>query len=696
MYLFGMPTIYLWSRAPFIRLLLPFIAGIILQWQLQFPSKTILIALALTIAFLLLYMFLSLRLRYRLKIWNGLAGTFALLLLGSFQVYIKDVRHNENWFGNRYSNNTFITVTVDEPLVAKTNSYKAVASVNRVLAYDSSLYSKGKVILYFKRDSILKDLQYGNQLVIGKSLQEIKNSGNPANFDYKRYSLFQGITHQVYLQPGEFVVLPTLKTNAFHKMIFKSRQWVLNILRKFIKGEKERGLAEALLIGYKDDLDKNLVESYSNAGVVHVIAISGLHLGLIYWLLLLFTRPLKKIKQLAWLRLLLILTCLWLFSLLAGAQPSVLRSAIMFSCIATGEVLYRKTSIYNTLALSAFILLFINPFWLWDVGFQLSYAAVLSIIIFFKPIYNWFYIPNKAVDFFLKLNAVTLAAQLLTLPVSIYHFHQVPTLFLVTNMVAVPASSIILIGEILLCTIFFTEPVAYFLGNILSRLIFFMNSYIEWFDKLSFSIWNGLSITIVQSVLLIAMVFGFCFWLMEKRKSYLWVFTFSMLLFLIAHTASLVETRQQKKLIVYNVPRHKAIDVIVGNYYSFIGDSALLADDFQRNFHLQPSRIFHRTVFKPIFPIDVKEIKLDQTTICLIDTSFLLKQQERKSLIDVLILSKNPKLDVPALAASFDIGQVVIDGSVPAWKARLWKRACDSLQIPCYDVNEKGAFVVNL
>src|SRR5262245_60738277 len=182
-----------------------------------------------------------------------------------------------------------------------------------------------------------------------------------------------------------------MKKNPFHEFHNTSRTKVLNILRANIKGEKELGLAEALLIGYKNDLDKTLVQSYSNTGVVHVIAISGLHLGLIYWLLSWLCKPLQRGRNFKWLRLILILTGLWLFGLLAGAQPSVIRSAVMFTCIALGQSLTRKSSTYNTLALSAFILLCINPYWLWDVGFQLLYAAVLSIVIFMQPIYNWFY-----------------------------------------------------------------------------------------------------------------------------------------------------------------------------------------------------------------------------------------------------------------------------------------------------------------
>ncbi|HET7898564.1 MAG TPA: ComEC/Rec2 family competence protein, partial [Flavisolibacter sp.] len=353
-----------------------------------------------------------------------------------------------------------------------------------------------------------------------------------------------------------------------------------------ILGEKEQGFAEALLIGYKDDLDRNLVQAYSNTGVVHIIAISGLHLGLIYGLLLLLTTPLKRNRKLSWLRFLVIVASLWLFSILAGGGPSVLRSALMFSLMAFGEIAFRKTSIINSLAFSAFVLLCINPFWLWDVGFQLSYAAVLSIVLFFQPIYRWFDFQNKAVDFVWKLTAVTIAAQILTLPISIYHFHQMPLLFLVTNFIAVPLSSMILMGEILLCALFFLPVVAAWIGQVLSAMIAFLNHYIESLNNLPFSTWNFLSINLVQTVLLLLFALAFCYWLLEKRRPFAWIAFSSFGLFMLLRGWSFYTAYRQKQLIVYNVPKHPAIDIINGRSYYFLGDSLLLSDGFERNFHL--------------------------------------------------------------------------------------------------------------
>ena len=693
---FGMlPAAYLWNRAPFVRLLFAQMAGIGLQWHLQFSLGVLTACLGICFGAVLLYSFLPLTQKFAFSTSGGAALMACVVFAGAILVWTQDIRHHKNWVGHAYRSGSYVAVTLKEPLVEKPNSYKALARFEAI-STDSLRPASGQLIIYFKKDASLKRLGYGSQIVFKKPLQEIKNAGNPGSFDYKQYSLFQGITHQVYLTATDFELLPHKTKNLFEETIFNSRTWLLNVLKKYIRGVKEQGLAEALLIGYKDDLDKNLVQAYSNTGVVHVIAISGLHLGLIYWLLLLLTRPFTKNKHLAWPRQLVIVVGLWSFSLLAGGQPSVLRSAVMFSCMALGEVLSRKTSIYNTLALSAFLLLCYNPYWLWDVGFQLSYAAVASIIMFFRPVYNWFYFSNKLLDFLWKLNAVTIAAQLLTLPVSVYHFHQIPTLLLFTNMLAVPLSSIILIGEIILCALFFLEPLALGFGNILTQLIYFMNTYIERFDSLSFSVWNGLSISIFQTLLLWALILAFCSWLMEKKKGFLWVGMVGLVLFLSLRLVSFVQTHQQKKLIVYNVPRHQAIDLVVAHRYYFIGDSAVLYDDFIRNFHLQPSRIQNRTRWGGVHLPPVKNFDFYHKRIALVDSTWNVQAQPSGAPLDLLILSGNPRLSLSALVPSLAVRQIVIDGSVPAWKARLWRRDCDSLGIPCHDVGEKGAFVLNL
>lgn len=694
---FGMPllTAYFWNKAPFTRLLFALIAGIILQCRLHFSFYLLLLLFSILFLSLLLYFLVPVRLKYKYGHLNGITINLLIIITGALLVWFHDIRNNKYWIGNSSTDDNYKVVTIEEPLVEKTNSFKALASVNGVYSNNNFESLKGEVVVYFKKDSALKQLHYGSQIIFKKPLQEIKNAGNPGGFDYKQYSLFQGITHQINLSQKEFEILPTEKQNWFHSFIFSCRRWVVSTLQKFIVREKEHGLAEALLIGYKDDLDKNLVQSYTNTGVVHIIAISGMHLALIYGLLLLLTGPLRR-KHLQLLRVILILSGIWLFTLLAGAQASVVRSAVMFTCIAIGDVLSKKTSIYNALALSAFILLAYNPFWLWDVGFQLSYAAVVSIVTFYRPIYNWFYFPNKILDFIWKTMAISIAAQILTTPISLYHFHQFPVLFLLTNIVAVPLSSLILFDEIFLCAVSLLPIIATYVGKIVQLLIYWMNSYIEKIERVSFSLWNGFSINILQTVLLSIAAVAICFWLMDRRKWMLWTALGSVLIFTVLRSLSFNEAYGQKKLIVYNVPKYTAIDLIDGRTYNFIGDSTLLYDDFIRNFHIQPSRVLHRMNQNQALPINCHDFEFCSKHIAIIDSTQYFSSAGSKQKIDVLILSGNPKLYISNLLRTFEINQIVIDGSVPQWKAKLWKHDCDSLNIHCFNVSEKGAFVMNL
>ena len=690
------PVIHTWKRAPFIRLLIPMMIGIVVEWDLQINPITFWILLVICFIIAISFFTIPLFERYKRSSINGLTFSVMFFAIGALLSWYENILHDNDWFGNRYQAGDALVVTLKEAAVEKTRSYKANASVDLILRNDSAIKANGTIILYFKKDSLTTALSYGDRLVINKSLQEIKNSGNPGGFNYKRYCLFQGITHQVFLKDHEFEMLPASKKNEFKEFINNSRIKVLSILRTNIKGEKELGLAEALLIGYKDDLDKTLVQSYSNTGVVHVIAISGLHLGLIYWLLTWIFKPLKNFRLL---RPIFILSGLWLFSLLAGAQPSVLRSAVMFSCIILGEAFEKRTSIYNSLALSAVLLLCINPFWLWDVGFQLSYAAVLSIIIFMQPVYHWFYIKNKILDLVWKLNAVTIAAQILTVPASIYHFHQFPTSFLLTNFVAVPLSSLVLFGEILLCIFSFIPSIASVTGDLLYWLIKIMNTYIEWVEKLPFSLWNNLQITFLQALFLLIVATCLGHWLIEKNRNSLKYGLIAQLGFVVLRTASFIQANNREQIIVYNVPQKQAIDLIDGRKLLFVGDTGLLADDFVRNFHISPSRILHRVEAASSFT----DYEQDENMLIYKNKKILIINKSKhffpiayKVPVDLLIVSGNPKIYFNQLSETFSVRQVVFDGSCPSWKINYWKKDCDSLHIPWYDVSEKGAFVMNL
>jgi competence protein ComEC len=692
-------TAYFWKQTPFTRLLPSLIAGIIVQWYLQLPPSCWWILLVSAICFKLIFPKISFFHRYRFLWINGIAIATLLISTGGLLAWFNDIRNDKNWFGKSYTAGDIMIVILNEPLVEKAKSFKANASINYIIRDGKTTKAKGAIILYLKKDSIDSGIGYGSRIIFRKTLQEIRNSGNPGGFDYKRYALFQGITHQLNLKPGEFAVLAGKKKSAIQSALYNVREKILEILRTNIRGGKECGLAEALLVGYKDDLDKSLVQSYSNTGVVHIIAISGMHLALIYWLVNLLLKPVGKSKRWKWLKPIIAILVLWSFSLLTGASASVLRAAVMFTFIVCAESFSRKTNIYNTLAASAFFLLCFNPYWLWDVGFQLSYAAVLSIVIFQKPIYNIFYCKNKLLDQVWKLNAVTFAAQLLTTPLSIYHFHQFPCYFFLTNLIAVPLSSLIVLGEILLCTVSFIPSLPVLVGRVLSWLISLMNRYVGSIESLPGSLWDGLQINVAQAILLFVVIAGASFWLLGNYRRGLIAALITLLFFLTIRSYSFVCAEQQQKIIVYNVPQRLAIDFVSGRDFFFYGDSYLAADEFVQNFHLKPSRILGRvssTNSLPQLSINGRCFLFRNKKILLADTAFSFLSPAKKYDIDLLLISGSPKLYIDKLALAFTIKLVVFDGSASSWKLPYWKKDCDSLHIPYYDVTEKGAFVMNL
>lgn len=694
-------AIPIWKKAPFIRLLLPLIAGIVLQWYLQFSLPFIVTTFLFFSVSYLLFLVLPIAFRFKIQAVQGLVIQLLIAALGAWLTWQQDVRHQDKWYGNYYKSGSYLVVRIDEPLIEKNKSFKADGYVETVVQDGKAIAATGKLLLYFSKDSIKTDLKYGDRIIIHKDLQSVKNSGNPGAFNYQRYAAFQGIFHNVFLQKKDWVVLNESSKSRFKQFIFSARAYVLGVLQKTIRtGKDELGIAEALLIGYTNDLDKDLVQAYSNTGVVHIIAISGMHLALIYVLLVWLFAKILGINKSKWLQLVLILACLWMFSILTGASPSVLRAAVMFSFIAVGKNFYKQASIYNSLAASAFVLLCYNPYYLWAVGFQLSYLAVLSIVIFQKPIYNCIYIKNKWLDKAWQLMAVSISAQLLTFPVCIYYFHQFPNLFLISNMIAVPLSGLILYAEIVLVAFSWIPFIGTYAGKLVAALVGLMNKIILWINELSFAVWDKIPATVLSTWLLYSVVAGFGAWLILKQKKYFKMAVVTLLAFVMQNFYNNWQTSKQQKLIVYNVPRYKAIDFINGNQYQFVGDSILLQDGLLQNFHLKPGRISQQLDTRSDSLTGVFKqgmfYQFNNKKILMVDTALNFTPADPKIHLDLIIISKNPKILIALLAKTFNCKLFVFDASNPAWKIEKWKQECRALNLNYYSIPETGAFTYNI
>lgn len=513
-----LPGLFYWKEAPFLRFIPPFIIGIIIQWYSSLPAAISWMVATGCIAGLALLSRLSISLQFKYRYTVGILLNGLLLAAGSLLIHYKDIRHQSQWFAHHYTPGDTLIAIIEEPLTEKAKTYRTTANIQTVIKDGKQHTVNGKLLLYFKKEKKHPVLQYGDQLIFVKAPAPISNIGSKNDFNYAQYCAYKGMYHQVYLCETEYIIAEKKQINPVKKVLFHTRKKILDIIRENIPDKKQAGLAEAILIGYRNDLDKQLLQSYINTGVVHVIAVSGLHLGIIYGLLIvLFNRVHKRWMQ-QWAKPIILIVALWLFALLTGASPSVLRAAIMFTCLVIGNQLPQPSSVYNSLATSAFLLLCYDPWLCWDIGFQLSYAAVLSMLVFLKPVYNSIYIPNKYLDQGWKLIAITLAAQILTLPVSIYHFHQFPNLFIVTNLLAVPLSGIILVGELVLCAASFIPFAAKAIGWLLSWLINLLNTFIETINQIPYNTTNDIQLNLPQAILLYIVIAGFTTWLLQKKN----------------------------------------------------------------------------------------------------------------------------------------------------------------------------------
>lgn len=691
----------LWKQAPIIRLLFPLIAGIIIEWYLQYPPQYIVVFLISFSVVFLLANLLQHAMLFAIKKFRGIVFHLIITSFGMFLTWQKDARHNPSWYGHFLTDSSVLQVAINEPLQIKQRSVKAEAIVHAVINGKLQQPASGKLLIYFTKDSTPLNLQYGDIILVDKKLQPVTNPGNPGTFNYKRYASFQLLYDQVFLKKTDWVPVNRRSVNQFKKFLFKTRDHVLSVLHKNIPDEQhELGIAEALLIGYKEDLDKDLVQAYSNTGVVHIIAISGLHLGLIYAVLIWIFNRLPYLKKSRHLKAILLIVCLWLFALLTGGSASVLRSAVMFTVIVAGKYYFRQSSVYNSLATSAFILLCYNPYFLWDVGFQLSYCAVIGIIGLQQFIYRKWYISNWPGRQIWSMTSVTLAAQISAFPLCIYYFHQFPNMFLITNLVAVPLSTIILFAEIILIIVSGIPVIASLTGTAIAYAIDAMNEMILFFNGCWFSVWDHIYADIFTTWILYAFLFFLMAWWIKKRPQYLKSGLVCLAVFAGLHSWAFIRLQQQRKVIIYNISRLKAVDFIDGDQLVFTGDTILNKEGLQRNFHLKPARIVlqasRQVESMPSLRHKNGYYQFCNKKILLLDNTTTLQPVGKPIDVDLLLFSHNPDVDITTLMKLVKPACIVFDASNSLWKIEKWKSACEELNLRCHSVAEEGAFVLDV
>ena len=309
---------------------------------------------------------------------------------------------------------------------------------------------------------------------------------------------------------------------------------------------------------------------YSSSGAMHVLAVSGLHVGIIYLLLNSLFLFFEKFKYGKYLKAVFLILSLWAYALLTGLSPSVLRAATMFSFIIIGSALKRQTNIYNTLAASAFVLLLYNPYILLQVGFQLSYAAVLGIVYLQPKLYKLIYTKHWLLDKIWAITTVSIAAQLATFPLDIYYFHQFPNYFLLSNLFVIPLATFIIGGGVLL---FVTSVIPFFPGSlawVVNKILMLLNFSVQWVENLPYSLSLGISITVLETIIVYTIIILFFSSIIKWKPRLLQLSLALVIFFMILQIKEQYRTGKQQYFIVYDVPKERAIDFVDGNKNYFI------------------------------------------------------------------------------------------------------------------------------
>lgn len=340
-------------------------------------------------------------------------------------------------------------------------------------------------LAYFPKDSATATLRSGDELLVSTRLVPPANNGNPDEFDYARYLRRKGYSGTAYVADGHWRKTGHDASRTVSQVALDYREKVIGLYRSLGFETDELAVLAALTVGDKEELSDDIVETYSVSGASHVLALSGLHIGFLYALLLFVLRPLwRRWRRLKPLLLLLLVLFLVSFAFFTGLSSSVVRSVVMFSLLAFAGLPPEKPLTLNTLAATAFLMLLCKPAWLFDVGFQLSFSAVTAIVLVQPKLYALWKVDNCFLRYLWGLMTVSVAAQLGTAPLVIVYFSRFSTHFLLTNLWVIPMVSLVLYSAVFLLMLTPLPFVQHLFARVVEALVHVQNEVLRWIEHL--------------------------------------------------------------------------------------------------------------------------------------------------------------------------------------------------------------------
>lgn len=613
----------------------------------------------------------------------GLLIGSVFFLIGIFILHNGDATKDDKYFGKHIANNAAVVLKINSILKSGNYHQKYIAEVIQI----NQKITTGEVLLNIQKDCLLVNFNINDKILLKNNFVGVSEPLNPHQFNYKKYLENKGIRQQIYSTKKEILFLESDISSAFG-VINKIRLNIQNSLDQYNFSKEELSVMNALLLGQRQDISKELTANYSKAGAVHILAISGLHVGIILVLLSFVLKPLESVKRGKLIKLVLIISFLWFFAILAGMSASVTRAVTMFSALALGQFFNKKNAVEQSLVFSMFIIVLWKPLFLFDIGFQLSYLAVFGIIWIQPLVYNvWapkLYIVAKGWQLF----TVSLAAQIGVLPLSLFYFHQFPGLFFVSNLLIIPFLGVILGTGIIVVVLSYYSVLPTFMVTIYGSIISILNKTVVFIAKQETFLFSDISFSATKMFFLYLIIIA-CFQFIQKRNTKRCIFFLSLVL--VYQSVSFYEkykTEITNQFIVF----HKSRNSIVGKR---IGARLEVYHNMDTLIHNQ-NVLKNYTVGERIKEVNYDEIsnflQIDNQVILFIDANgnYDIKGLQQP----ILVLRQSPKINLERLIKMLNPTLVIADGSNYKSYVSLWRASCLELQTPFWSTREKGAYIL--
>ena len=698
-----------WSKYPFVRILLPFALGIWCCVCLPMARLSMMAMLAIALVLFAFAAVTSLVLkRYRFNWLFGAVMSCYLFFAGYTMTRVYEAETQKDYFRNFDSGASYYVARVyDDPTERERNIRTVLLLEYQFGDTVPSRPVTGKVMAYFTKSDSSFTLRYGDLIAIPAPIREVSGPKNPEEFDYWAYLHRKGITGQVFLKEDDWLDLQVNNANPIYAFSYRFRDVLLTSLHRSGLSDNEFGVAAAILLGYDDKLADEVRKDYVAAGSMHILCVSGMHVGIIYLLASFLLGFLNRKKWQKTLKQGLLLALIWFYALIAGLSPSILRSALMISFVIIGEMIRRKGFIINSIAASAFILLCINPNNLFEIGFLLSYSAVVGIVVLQRPIYNLLYIKNKLLDKAWEITAVALAAQVATIPYTLFYFNQFTTYFWLSNLFMTPISFVVVISGMVLLLVSWIPYLNTLVGYLVWGAVYVMNWVVARIESLPFSIIKGLYVSDFEfAMLLLAFVFLLLMVTLRKRRLFIAMLS-TVLLLMVSLTIRLYQSGNQDSMTFYSLRNYTAVDFVRGGDHLLLADSTLMADAKTVDYSLKGAWAkqhlsSHPQVlgFEEDFECDylVKKsnlVSFDGKLMALWNDDVLGDSLSNRLPVDYLLVRGKQKPDVQSVVNGYETKMLLIDGSVPRYLAEKWVAQAGEKQLSVYDLSA-GAWVVDL